>query len=83
MATTPAPSPYATTPLSDAQKAEADLFFAELEKEAEYEGWKYMSVRVPAHLQEYFLESHPNPNAPPAEPVTETAPPPAYPQPVA
>jgi hypothetical protein len=68
-----APSPYAAAPLTPEQTAEADLFFAELEKESEYEAWKYMCVRVPSNLQEYFLESHPDPSAAPAEPA---APPP-------
>jgi hypothetical protein len=68
------PSPYATMPgqqLSPEQMAEADLFFAQLEEEAEFESWKYMCVRVPAHLQEYFLESHPNPSAAPPPPEAD------------
>jgi hypothetical protein len=76
------PSPYATMPgqeLTDDQKTEADLFFDKLEAEAEFEGWKYMSVRVPAHLQAYFLETHPNPAAPPAEPPPVESPTPVDP----
>ena len=63
----PADAEHPQGTLSDDQKAEADLVFAQLEKEADYEGWKYMSSRVPAAFQEYFLASHPNPMTPPVE----------------
>lgn len=56
--------------LSVEAKAEADVLFAQLETESEYEAWKYMATRVPSALQGYFLASHPDPHAAPAEAPT-------------
>ena len=67
-----APSPYAMLPgqtaLTPEQMAEADLYFAQLAEEAVYEEWKYQSARVPAHLQEYWLTTHPESTAAAAPP---------------
>lgn len=66
-----APSPYAGVQgmaLTPEQTAEADVYIAQLEEEGEYEKWKYMSARIPAHIQEYFLSTHPDPSAEPPPP---------------
>lgn len=77
---TPAPSPYYfMTPsvdqrtLTPEQIVEADAYFAQLEAEGAYEGWKYMQAHVPAHMQEYFLQTHPDPSIPPEAPIVEDA----------
>jgi hypothetical protein len=56
------PSSTQTTPeLTDAQKAEADAWFTQLEKEAEAEKWQRMAVKVPAYLFVLFTEKFPPP----------------------
>lgn len=47
--------------LTDAQKAEAEVLFATLEKEAEKARYNYMACRVPAAFIELFNEKYPSP----------------------